>query len=145
MLRSSLLCGILLVVGGCGSASLQNVGSTMLNTTAAGILEVDEVVADVSERERLKALNGSMTMEEYEAKVKPYDIAVDALVAAKESVGILYSALRAGDEGLTATGLACLGVTITSLMDALAKINITVPKILRKIPEAINAYGLVCR
>lgn len=145
MLRSSLLVVSLLAVGGCGAGSLQSVGRTTLNTAAAGILEVDEVVADISEREREKALNSSMSMEEYEAKVKPYDIAVDSLVAAKDAIGVLYSALRAENEGLTATGLACLGVSMSRLVDALVKINVPVPSILRKIPETINAYGLVCR
>lgn len=145
MLRSSILLSVSLAVGGCGAASLQSVGRTTLNTAAAGVFAVDEVVADISEKEREKALNSSMSMEEYAAKVKPYDVAVDALVATKDSIGVLYSALRTGDEGLTANGLACLGVSVTRLMDALVKIHVVVPTVLRKIPEAINAYGLVCR
>ncbi len=138
--------GLSLTVSGCAHAP--RAVRTTLAASAHAVLVADGIVADRYERARVVELEAAASLEDYRARMRSLDRAVDALAASASSLRAAEHAVDAwdrGNEGATMGVVACSLSSLVEVADALRAANVEPPADLTRALELARGLAtLTC-
>lgn len=145
MLRAAPV-ALLLVASCAGQKPIETARQVLDRAAEAGAI-ADKQLAKKYGETAAEALRGSSSMGEYEARMRGLDMAVDAIVAAKDALLLAQSAVdvweATGDSAPFVSVVGCLASSLTRLSAALKTIGINPPSQLGDALDAVAPWAAV--